>query len=88
MREYGADILAGCETQADWRFLSDKQKFENLFGQAQEKRHVAADNTTEKVKRDQTGGTAMMTFGRLSGLVLDTGADETDLGRWCWIKLG
>ena len=30
----------------------------------------------------------MMTFGRLSGLVLDTGSDETDLGRWCWIKLG
>ena len=30
----------------------------------------------------------MMTLGRLSGLVLDTGSDETDLGRWCWIKLG
>ena len=88
MREYGADILAGCETQADWRFASDTQKFGNLFGQAQEKRHVAANNTTEKVKRDQKGGTAMMTSGRLSGLVLDTGSDETDLGRWCWIKLG
>ena len=36
----------------------------------------------------QPGGTAIMAFGRLAGLVIDTGKDPTGLGRYCWIEIG
>ena len=42
----------------------------------------------EKKLRDQPGGTAMMTIGRLSASVLDTGVDYENLGRWSWILVG
>ena len=30
----------------------------------------------------------MVTKSRLSGMVIETGQDERDLGRWCWMKIG
>ena len=42
----------------------------------------------QKNVRDQRGGTAMATFGRLSTFVLGSGADYTGLGRWCWQLAG
>ena len=83
-KEYDIDLLAGCETQCDWRFADDHQKFANLFGQGQERRSVVGYNTTEeKIARRQHGGTAMMAFGRLSAQVLASDVNETGLGRWC-----
>ena len=31
-REYNMDVMSGCETQADWRLLTESDTFENLFG--------------------------------------------------------
>ena len=91
VRQYEVDCLAGCEAQVDWRFAKEDERFEHLFGRTTRTRHVTANNTTnrkELCQRNQYGGTAMMTFGRLSGFVLDRGKDETNLGRWCWILVG
>ena len=89
LREYGADILAGCETQVDWRYATEENdKFHNLFGKGQERKSVIGFNRTgKKMGRAQNGGTAMITFGRLSASVTETGVDDTGLGRFSWMKL-
>jgi len=87
-RQYEVDMIAGCETQADWRFAPEEQQFENLFGVGQNSRSVVGYNKTESLSRDQKGGTAMMALGRLSGFVLATGSDHTNLGRWSWVLVG
>ena len=89
LKQCGADVLAGVETQTDWRCAEESEKFDNLFGQGKERRSVVGYNKSEeKIARSQAGGTAMMAIGRVKSKVMDTGVDETDLGRWCWIKLG
>jgi hypothetical protein len=90
MKDYGIDILAGCKTRTDWRFVTDKEdEFHNLFGRGQLSQGVAAHNTTDgKIKRDQIGGTCMTTIQRLSSSVIETGTDLMGLGRWCWIRIG
>ena len=89
LKQYGADVLAGVETQTDWRCAEESEKFDSLFGQGKERRSVVGYNKSEeKISRSQAGGAAMMAIGRVKVKVMDTGVDETDLGRWCWIKLG
>ena len=88
-KRYSVDGIAGCETQADWRFAPEARKFHRLFGHGEETRSAVGFNCAgEKKLRDQPGGTAMMTIGRLSVSVLDTGVDYENLGRWSWILVG
>jgi hypothetical protein len=48
MSDYSVDLLAGCETRTDWRFvLSKKDRFCNLFGNGQPTRGVCASNTND-----------------------------------------
>jgi hypothetical protein len=84
MRNFGVDVLSGCKTRTDWRFVSDEDcKFENLFGEGQPARGICAHNRNDaKIKRDQWGGTCITTVGRFSSFVNKTGADATGLGRW------
>ena len=36
MADYGVDVLASCETQADWQFVKkEEDRFCNLFGNGQ-----------------------------------------------------
>ena len=86
--EYDADGIAGCESQCDWRFADQDRQFCELFGKGKKKRTDVGHNVRERTVRDQKGGTAMMALGRMSGYVLDTGVDDTGLGRWSWIRLG
>ena len=88
-KKYSVDGIAGCETQADWRFAPEARKFHRLFGHGEETRSAVGFNCAgEKKLRDQPGGTAMMTIGRLSASVLDTGVDYENLGRWSWVLVG
>ena len=87
-REFKADILAGCETQADWRQATEEQQFKNVIGVGTETRSIVAHNINERMQRNQHGGCAMMAMGRLSAEVVETGADPYGLGRWCWMKVG
>jgi len=88
VKHYQVDTLAGCEVQCDWRQAERERKFQHLFAFGQRKKCVVGHNTTEKNVRDQRGGTAMATFGRMSACVIDSGADYTGLGRWCWQLVG
>jgi len=88
--EYSVDILAGCETRTDWRFVTDEEsKFTNLFGNGNLTRGVCASNVNDgRVKRDQWGGTCITAVGRFSSSVKLTGIDITGLGRWSWLLVG
>ena len=87
-RKYNTDILAGCETQADWRQASNEQQFRNIIGVGMDTRSVVAHNINERMKRNQHGGCAMMAMGRFSAEVVETGVDHYGLGRWCWMRVG
>ena len=87
-RKFKTDILAGCETQADWRQATDEQQFRNIIGVGMDTRSVVAHNINERMQRNQHGGCAMMVMGRFSAEVGDTGVDHYGLGRWCWMRVG
>ncbi len=90
IKHYGVDTVAGCETQCDWSQVDkEDKKFHNILGGEQRKASVSGYNTTEPDgPRNQMGGTAMMTIGRLSSSVVESGCDHTGLGRWSWQLLG
>jgi hypothetical protein len=90
MRDYGGDLLAGCETRTDWRFVTkEEDRFANLFGDGSPMRGIAASNTNDdKIHRDQWGGTCITAAGRFSSFVTEVGADTTGLGRWSWVHAG
>jgi len=87
-RKFNTDILAGCETQVDWRQATDKQQFRNIISVGMDTRSVVAHNINERMKRNQHGGCAMMAMGRFSAEVVETGVDHCGVGRWCWMRVG
>jgi hypothetical protein len=88
--EYSVDLLAGCETRTDWRFVTDEEsKFTNLFGNGNPTRGMCASNVKDgKVKRDQWGGTCITAVGHFSSSVKISGINTTGLGRWSWLHVG
>ena len=90
MTDYGVDILAGCETRTDWRFVeTEEDRYCNLFGNGYPTKGVCGHNINDdKMRRDQWGGTCISAFGRLASFVTSTGVDSTGLGRWSWICVG
>jgi hypothetical protein len=82
-RKYNTDILAGWETQADWRQATDEQQFRNLIGVGMENRSVVGYNVNQRMQQNQHGGCAMMAIGRFSSEVSETGVDPYKLGKWC-----
>ena len=90
IKEYEVDMTTFAETQVDWRHAGKNRQFDTLFGLGKDRRSVAACNRTIKrtySARDQAGGVAMMTVGRMTGSVEKVDADPTKLGRYCWTKL-
>ena len=88
--DYSVDVIAGCETRTDWRYINKEEScFANLFGNGHPTRGSNADNTNDpKMKRDQWGGTCITAIGRFASYVTDIGNDATGLGRWSWIYVG
>jgi hypothetical protein len=91
LRTFEVDVVAGSETQCDWRQAPAEDKFGEIIAPGVSKRVVTGHTVTEEVgltPRDQRGGTAMAGLGRLSASVMDTGQDHTGLGRWSWVLVG
>jgi hypothetical protein len=90
MRDYGVNILAGCKTRTDFRFVTEEDnKFCNLFGRGQPTKGIVAQNLKDKkIRREQWGVTCMAAVGRISLFMKGTGTDTTGLGRWCWLYIG
>ncbi len=65
IREYGVNLLAGCETRTNWCFKANEEdRFCNLFGNGQLSRGSSVSNTNDgKIKWDQWGGTCITTMG-------------------------
>ena len=53
LKKYDVDCLAACETQADWSFATEEEKFKNLFGLRQDTRCQVGYNTIEEKKLRQ-----------------------------------
>jgi hypothetical protein len=74
----------------DWRFITkEDNKYCNLFGNGLSTRGVCAFNINDgKVKRDQWGGTCILTVGQILAFVTEVGVDSTGLGHWSWMFVG
>ncbi|KAL3803357.1 hypothetical protein HJC23_009321 [Cyclotella cryptica] len=81
------DVIAGCESQCDWRLVPPHQQFLHLLAPGNTKSGIASNNVNERINRDQAGGTAIAAIGRLGDVVKTSGCDRTGLGRWSWIQL-
>ena len=83
------DVITGCETQTDWRFVPPKRQLEQLLTPGLARTTIAANNTMgQKINRDQVGGTAAAVLGQLNDVLTEVGKDTSGLGRWAWIRLG
>jgi hypothetical protein len=45
-------------------------------------------NVNKKMRVNQYGGRAIMAMNTIAPEVVESGADHTSLGRWCWIRIG
>ena len=59
------DIITGCECQTDWSKVDTDNQFHSLLAPGRAKKGIASHNTTEKIHRDQPGGTAITGVGRI-----------------------
>ena len=62
-RRFNTNVLAGCETQADWRQATDEQQFWNLIGVGMENRSLVTYNVNKHMQQNQHGGCTMMAMG-------------------------
>jgi hypothetical protein len=87
--DYGVDLITGCETWTDWRFVTNEEsKFPNLFGNGLPSWGSCAFNLQDgKIKRDQWGGTCISAIGRFSSFVTGVGNDPSGLGWWAWLRV-
>ncbi len=74
-RQFNIDILAGCNTQVDWRQATNEQQFRNTIGVRMETRSILAHNINEWMQQNQHGGCAMMAMGRFSTKVVESRVD-------------
>ena len=66
----------------------DKDHFKNLFEKGQPNCwDVGYSKTGDKLSRNPNEVTAMMALNRISAMVIETGVDETGLGRWAWVLI-
>ncbi len=84
---HNIDIVAGCECQTDWSKVDTDNQFHSLLAPGRAKKGIASHNTTEKIHRDQPGGTAITGVGRICDVIKEVGSDKTGLGRWSWVSL-
>ena len=87
IRQLKIDLVMGCEVQCDWRFTECGRHFLDLLCPDQAKKSIASHNINKHICRDQMGGTAIATIGRLCDVVSDIGQDPTGLGRYSWVIL-
>ena len=87
LRRIKADGYAGAECRSQWDLLNNGSQLKQLFQSEVATRAVTAHNEHEDDMRAQEGGTGMVVFDQLAGLIHQSGVDLTGLGRWCWFTL-
>ena len=81
IHDFNVDIIAGSETQVDWRHVSEEKQLGNLFGKGQEVRSVVSYNTMKNIGQDRMGGTAIAAIGQVASMVTNSSSDYLNLGR-------
>ena len=67
--------------------VNHDNQFHSLLVPGKAKKGIASHNKTERIQRDQIGGTAISGVGRICDVIQEVGSDDTGLGRWSWISL-
>jgi hypothetical protein len=82
----GASIIGMAETNICWKKLRGKDRWEERsFGWWENMRSLTCHNSHDTPKNNyQPGGNMMMTHGKSKFRIIDSGMDESRLGRWCW----
>jgi hypothetical protein len=92
IKEHGIDVIAGCETNIDWRQVDSDHQLLDLLVPGMGKCGVISNNITgDLLHRAQRGGTMIAALGRLCDAITSTngmGSDPTKLARFSWISLG
>ena len=81
LRRIKADVYAGTECIAQWDLLNDRSQLKKLFQSEVAARTVTAHNEHEDDMRAQEGGTGMVGFDQLAGLIRASRVDITGLER-------
>ena len=81
MKHLHIDIVSGCELQCDWSFVDSDSQFLDLLANGQALKGLSSHNVTERIQREQMGGTAIALVGRITDVTTDMGRDPTGLGR-------
>jgi hypothetical protein len=50
-RQFNTDILAGCETQADWQQAGEEQQFRNIIGVGMDTKSIVAHNVNDRMQQ-------------------------------------
>ena len=70
VKHLNIDIIAGCECQVDWTMVHRDKQFLNLVTPGKLTKGIAAHNSTERIQRDQMGGTAIAGTGRICDVIM------------------
>ena len=87
IKSLSIDIVCGCEAQVDWTFVDRGRQFLDIIAPGLAKKGICSHNSTERIAREQVGGTCIATLGRLCDVTSEVGADPTGLGRFSWVTL-
>jgi hypothetical protein len=67
------DIISGCELQCDWSFVDSGSHFPDLLANGQVLKGLASHNINERIQREQMGGTAIASIGRVTDVTTAMG---------------
>ena len=76
------DVVLGCETECDWRFVDKDKQFLDILCPEMAKTGVATHTVNEHINREQMGGMAVAAVGHLSDVVTEAGQDHTGLAHY------
>ena len=84
------DVMGIQETNVCWHKMQNKHKIWDRFRAWKESgscKVSVAYNTSDTISaKSQYGGTSLITMNMLAHRHLDSGVDETHLGRWAWTR--
>ena len=88
IQENQIDILGMTEINRNWNMVEEESKWrERTFGWWESSNTTMGFNVNDSIASNyQPGGTMLISIDRPAHRIIETGRDETGLGRWVWQK--
>ena len=87
LRRMEVDVMGAVETRTHYDLLPNSHNLSKLLDQRDGGRCKGSHNKHERFSLYQQGGTCIATNECLVDNYVDSGVDDTGLGRWSWIRL-